>query len=63
MNFINDFIDLKITALYSFLVVIFSQETISFSYRAACGIVFLGYNIHRWYLMHKAYQDSKKDKK
>ncbi|SDZ90632.1 hypothetical protein SAMN05443667_101242 [Flavobacterium gillisiae] len=57
MRLFTEIIDLKITALYSFMILLFSQENIKFSYQVACGIVFLGYNMHRWYLMHKEYQN------
>lgn len=57
MRLLTEIIDFKITALYSFMIVLFNMETIKISYQVACGIVFLGYNVHRWFLMHKEYQN------
>lgn len=54
MKLLAEIIDLKITFLYSFMIVLFQYVDIENSYKIIAGIVLTGYNLHRWYIMYHA---------
>jgi hypothetical protein len=58
-NIFTEIIDLKITALYSFMLVLLNSENIKLIYFVISGLVYLGYNIHRWYIMHIEFKKRK----
>lgn len=60
MKLIVDFFDLKITFFYSLVLMLFNAENISVVYQVLCGLIYLGYNIHRWVIMYQE-QKAKKD--
>lgn len=60
MKILAEIIDLKITALYSFMIALFSTETIDLTYKVISAIIFTGYNIHRWYIMHDNHKKNRK---
>lgn len=52
MSEIADIVDLKITALYTAMIA--SQYiNIQNGYNILAGMIFIGYNAHRWWIMHK----------
>lgn len=63
IKFIAEIIDLKITALYSFMIALFSTENIDHAYKIVIGLILVGYHLHRWYIMHDNHRNSKKDQK
>ena len=54
MKLLAEFIDLKITALYSFMLLIFQYSDMENAFKILSGMIFIGYNIHRWLIMHNA---------
>ena len=60
MKLLAEILDFKITTLYTTMLIFFNQENISLAYQFICGFVFIGYNIHRWYIMLQNYKNSKK---
>lgn len=54
MKLLAEIIDLKITALYSFMLLIFQYSDMENAFKIVSGLIFIGYNIHRWYIMHNA---------
>jgi hypothetical protein len=59
MKLLAEIIDLKITALYSFMLLFFQYSDAENAIKIISGMIFVGYNLHRWYIMH--HQD-KRDK-
>ncbi len=55
MSATADFIDLKITALYTTMIATQFVD-IQTGYQILAGIIFMGYNIHRWHIMYKTDQ-------
>lgn len=48
----TDIIDFKITTLYSFMLVLLNIENIKAIYFWVSAFVYLGYNLHRWWIMY-----------
>lgn len=61
MKLFSELIDLKLTALYTFMIALFSMNHIDIFFKIAGGIIFIGYNLHRWYIMHDNHKNSKKN--
>ena len=55
-----DLIDLKLTALYSFMLYLLNVQNLELFYKVVCGIIFIGYNLHRWYIMNVEYKKRNK---
>lgn len=60
MKFFSELIDFKLTALYTFMIALFSTNGIDLFFKIIGGIIFIGYNVHRWYIMHDNHKNSKK---
>ncbi len=63
MKLFAEIIDLKITSLYALMIALFNTENIDLTYKVISFIIFTGYNLHRWYIMHDNHKNAKKDKK
>lgn len=59
MKLLTEIIDLKITALYSFMILLFAADNLEFIFKVISGFIFIGYNLHRWYIMHDDHKKSK----
>lgn len=53
MKEVLEFIDIKITALFGSTMLLFEGIDIQGAYKVIAGMVFLGYNIHRWIIMYR----------
>lgn len=60
MKFLAEIIDLKITALYTLMIALLNTGNIELAYKIISAIIFTGYNVHRWYIMH---EQNKKNRK
>lgn len=60
MKLAAELIDLKLTSLYALMIAIFSTTNIEFAYKAFAGLILIGYNLHRWYIMYENHKASKK---
>ncbi|WP_182651970.1 hypothetical protein [Flavobacterium sp. SOK18b] len=63
MKLISEIIDLKITFLYSLMMFVFNLELIKTGYAVVSGFIFIGYNLHRWYIMYRNDRNKKKTNK
>lgn len=54
MKLFAEIIDFKITFLYSFMLLFFQYSDMENGFKIISGMIFVGYNIHRWYIMHQA---------
>lgn len=53
MKLFIDIFDLKVTFLYSIMLGLIQSLDIDFAYKVISGLIFIGYNLHRWYIMWK----------
>lgn len=56
MKLLAEAIDFKITFLYSFMIVSLQYLNIENSYKIISAFIFIGYNLHRWWIMWKTDQ-------
>lgn len=56
----SDLIDLKLTALYSFMLILLNEQNVKLFYSVVGGIIFIGYNLHRWWIMHVEFKKRNK---
>ncbi|MFV5702182.1 hypothetical protein ACM55F_09950 [Flavobacterium sp. XS2P12] len=54
MKLLAEIIDFKITFLYSFMLLFFNFVDMEKSLKLLTALIFVGYNLHRWYIMHQA---------
>ncbi|WP_163398144.1 hypothetical protein [Flavobacterium fluviatile] len=55
-----DLIDLKLTALYSFMLYLLNEQSLELFYKVICGIIFIGYNLNRWHIMRVEFKKRNK---
>ena len=55
MSAVADIVDLKITVLYTTMIAA-QYVDIENGYKILAGMIFIGYNTHRWWIMHKTNQ-------
>lgn len=58
MNNIFHYLDLKISAL-AILIASITTSQLDVSIKIIGGLIFIGYTIHRWYLMVKEHKNKK----
>lgn len=56
MRLLYDIIDLKLTALYSFMIFLLNEKNIKLIYFVISAIIYIGYNLHRWWIMNQEYK-------
>ncbi len=59
MKLLAEIIDFKITALYSFMLLIFQYSDMENAFKIVSGLIFIGYNIHRWFIMNETHKRDK----
>jgi hypothetical protein len=48
-----NFIELKSSVIYSLFIIFNTAFEIEAIYKAISFVIFVGYNLHRWYIMYK----------
>lgn len=61
MKLAAEILDLKITSLFSFMILMTNYIDIKMSYQIISGAIFIGYNLHRWYIMYVNHKESRKN--
>lgn len=63
MKLLAEIIEIKSTAIFSVMIALFSTINIDFAFKLIGFIIYVGYQLQRWYIMHDEWKTNKKNRK